>query len=617
MPHRIQLVPWLALAFLALTPSPSVAGEDAPEATQQERPHARVNPGPFPRARSRIKARKAIRRGRREARRRSRTGESPGSKSWEEPSGDSVWGWVERLEGDPAEEPSGVLEQVGASDVGEVGVLAEAPVGAAAAMSEAVYDIPIDRTPEVEKWIKYFTGDGRKHYARWLTRAPKYHPMMRASLREAGLPEDLVYLAMIESGYNDRAYSHAAAAGHWQFISSTGRSYGLRIDWWVDDRRDPEKSLDAAIRYLGDLQRMFGDWRLAWASYNTGPGRVKRATVRAGSKNYWDLVRGPYLHTETDNYVPKIMAATIVGKNLEAYGFTIPEGVPALTYDKAQVEGSVDLEVLARCAGSTVDQLKDLNPGLRRFATPPEGYELRIPQGRKTRFVNALAKVPEDQRVRVVQHTVKRGETLSVIGASYGVGVDAIVRANRLRNPDRIRVGTSLMIPTQGGVPPAPARGSRPSHHTVVAGDTLSGLASRYGMSVERLRSLNALTGSTIRLGQRLSLQGASASTRASATQNYTVRRGDTLGSIASQYGVGVGELQAWNRIANSSHIRVGQVLTIQTESTSSSTYKVRPGESLTGIATKHGCSVQDLVRWNSLSTTVIHPGQTLRIHTP
>ena len=622
MPHPKHFVTILALGTFLGGPCLAMASEDAPEATQKERPHAHVTPGPFPQLRSRMKARKAIRRGRKESRLRARVGEEPSIQGdANEGAGDEgVWGWVERLEG---QEPSSVASSSDPSPTGEGDASgdpkgAAASVGAAAVLAESAFDIPIDRTPEVEKWIQYFTVGGRKHFERWLSRAPRYQPMMRAALREAGLPEDLVFLAMIESGYNDRAYSSAAAAGHWQFISSTGRSYGLRIDWWVDDRRDPEKSLDAAIRYLDELHRMFGDWRLAWASYNTGPGRVKRATVRAGSKDYWVLARGPYLHSETDNYVPKIMAAAIVGKDPAAFGFVVPEGVPALVYDKAQVDGSVDLEVLAQCAGLPVDKLKALNPGLRRFATPPEGYELRIPKGRKAKFQTALAKVPADQRVRVVQHAVRRGETLSMIATSYGVSVDAVVRANQIRNPDRIRVGTSLMIPTRGGsTGPVASTGSSSAsvHHTVVAGDTLSGLSTRYGISVERIRSLNGLTGSTIQVGQRLALRGVSSSSVSVREQNYTVRRGDTLGSIADRYGVGVADLQTWNRIANSSHIRVGQVLTIRAQAQQWTPYQVRAGDSLGGIASKKDCSVQELVRWNSLSTTVIHPGQTLRIH--
>ncbi|MEM6929751.1 MAG: lytic transglycosylase domain-containing protein, partial [Myxococcota bacterium] len=229
------------------------------------------------------------------------------------------------------------------------------------------FDIPVEINPWVEKWVRYFNqGRGRQYMERWLSRAPRYEPMMREALAEVGLPQDLVYLSMIESGYNAQAYSRAAAAGMWQFMTKTGLEMGLRIDWWVDERRDPEASLQAAITYLSQLRENFGDWRLAWASYNGGPGRVQRAITRSGSRDFWRLANGPYLHPETDNYVPKIMAAAIIGKHPERYGFERAVGTEALDYDKARVEGSVELEVLAQCAGVSTDEIRELTPALRR-----------------------------------------------------------------------------------------------------------------------------------------------------------------------------------------------------------------------------------------------------------
>jgi membrane-bound lytic murein transglycosylase D len=526
------------------------------------------------------------------------------------PAGEGVWTWVDRIEGDLAVVEDGAPDELPiAESVASTEDLAEV-VGEA-----PLYDIPVDMTPEVAKWIEYFTGSGRKHYARWLKRAPLYRPMMQAGLAEAGLPQDLVYLSMIESGYNTHAYSHAAAAGLWQFIAPTGRAYGLRIDWWVDERRDPELALGAAIAYLDELHGRFDDWRLAWASYNTGPGRVRRAVERSGSRDFWDLARGNYLHSETDNYVPKIMAAAIVGKNLETYGFEAPSGVAPLSYDVARVEGSVDVEVLAECAKMELEVFKKLNPALRRFATPPEGYDIRVPSGGRDTFVAALAKVPKSKLLRVVHHTVGRGETLSVIGSKYGVSVDAIARANSIRNPDRVRVGTRLAIPKHGASgPPATrsASSATPSNYTVKSGDTLSGISGRYGVDVAEIRRRNQLKGNTILVGQKLNLTGTAAAV--TGTRAYTVRRGDTLGRIASRHGMSASSLQKLNAIGDPSKIYVGQRLKVQGSASSWKTYKVRSGDSLGQIATKSGCSVDELVQWNELGGTVIHPGQVLRV---
>lgn len=511
------------------------------------------------------------------------------------------------------------------------------------------FDIPIETNEWVAKWVRYFTGDGRKHYERWLSRSTRYQPMMRAKLREEGLPQDLVYLSMIESGYNTHAYSSADAAGLWQFISSTGKLYDLRIDFWVDERRDPEAALEAATTFLDELHTMFGDWRLAWASYNGGPGRVRRATEKAGSKDFWTLADGAYLHPETDNYVPKIMAAAIIGHHPERYGFTGIEFQSELTYETSHVDGSVEFDVLARCAGTTVEHLKDLNPALRRLATPPEGYDLRIPVGARDTFVTALAAVPKEERVVQVQrHIVRRGETLSTIASKYHTSVTALSRANNLKNINHIYVGMNLTIPRAGGSVPAsaeperassssvakaPAAASKPATvHTVARGDTLSGVADRYHVTTTQLRQWNGLSSSTILVGQKLKVSAgssgggttAAAASAPSSSRTHTVGRGETLASIARKYGVSTADLQKWNGIRDASHIEVGQRLKVgggsgggSVASASSgawTTVTVQRGESLGVIAERHGCSVTELKSWNGLSSSVIQPGQKLKV---
>jgi membrane-bound lytic murein transglycosylase D len=536
------------------------------------------------------------------------------------------------------------------------------------------FDIPVTVNDDVVKWMKYFTGAGRKHYQRYLARATRYRPEMYRQLEAKGLPRDLVYLSMIESGYNAFAYSSADAAGLWQFIPSTGRLYKLRIDFWLDERRDPARSTEAALWFLSDLHEMFGDWNLAFASYNGGPGRVQRAIQKAGSKDFWTLAHGSYLHTETDNYVPKIMAAAIIGHHPERYGFNDIPYQDELKYDVAKVEAGVDVDTIARAASVPSTVIQDLNPALRRFVTPPGGYDVRIPVGQSETFMAALAALPKVERVVTAEssHRVRKGDTLASIGKKYGKSAWDIARANNLKSVNRIYVGMNLMIPGRSEVVakrapedvqvasasesrsdapvisslnapsehtpearPEPTR-RKATSHTVRRGDTLSGVAARYGVSTSQIKSWNHLKGSTILVGQRLVVSSSEAvaddaprgeapaskpssskgSSKASSGK-YTVRKGDTLASIADKLGVSQADLQKWNHLKNPSAIQYGQVLVTKAgaeKSASGVTYKVRAGDSLTDIANRYGCTVADLKAWNKLRSSVIRPGQTLRI---
>jgi len=563
-----------------------------------------------------------------------------------EPPTDGIWEFVDQMGEAPSELQVEAIEERAAAELSEKALIddlsvaeppmefyrdPEAVLSADPLFLDRVdpseFDIPVVVNADVERWVKYFTGDGRKYYKKWLGRSSRYRPMMSEKLEKEGLPKDLVYLSMIESGYNAHAYSHAAAAGLWQFIPSTARLYKMRVDWWVDDRRDPEDSLTAAMAFLGELHQMFGKWELAWAAYNTGPGRVRRAMKKFDTDDFWVIEDGKYLHPETENYVPKIMAAAIIGKHPERYGFTDIAFQDELRYATAKVEGSVELEVLAKCAGTTVKELKALNPALRRFATPPEGYLLRVPVGRQDTFVAALSKVPKSKRVTVAHHKVRKGETVGTIAGRYGVSVADISRANGLRNANRVYVGQSLLIPGRSGTSShvAKASGSTrtdgravPTSHTVRGGDTLSGIAARYGTTITELQRKNGISGSKIVVGQRIRVSGTgTAAPAAVKSRKYTVKAGDSLSQIASKHGVRTSDLQQWNSIANASNIRVGQVLQIRGGSASSSswkTYKVVSGDSLGKIASRQGCTVQQLRDWNGLKSTVIQPGQQLKV---
>ncbi len=331
-----------------------------------------------------------------------------------EPAEGSLWDYIEEIEGAvPAADETIVLsEELDAErSLEETFLMEEAarpgppdevytdPLAATAAdpyhladIDPSEFDIPIVVNDDVIRWMDYFTGKGRKYYAKWLARSTRYRPMMYDKLEAAGLPRDLVYLSMIESGYATHAYSRAAAVGLWQFITPTAREWDLRVDWWVDERRDPELATDAAIRFLGHLNGKFGHWYLAWAAYNGGPGRVDRAVKRHGTKDFYTLVEKGAFPDETDNYVPKLVAAAIIGHHPERYGFTGIEFQEQLAYDEVEVGPSIGLDVLARCAGLSEPDFQALNPHLLRWALPPDAKSLkiRVPKGKSTDWTRCL-----------------------------------------------------------------------------------------------------------------------------------------------------------------------------------------------------------------------------------
>jgi membrane-bound lytic murein transglycosylase D len=549
---------------------------------------------------------------------------------------EGVWAWVARMEGEILTEAAvqalyeraearraegAVLDGLGDPDVPSE--VYDDPTGALdvdplrlSEIDPASFDIPVVINADVRRWMRYFLGSGRGHFQRYLNRGGAYLPLMIERLEAAGMPRDLVYLAMVESGFNAHALSHAGAAGLWQFMPATARMYNLRVDWWVDDRRDPIKATEAAVAHLADLHKMFGgDWYLAWSAYNAGPGRVRRSIQAGGTKDFWALAQGGHLPSETANYAPKIIAAAIIAKNAERYGFDSRRQAP-LAIDTVWVDGAVGLTALANAAGMSVDQLKELNPGIRRTATPAEGYALRVPAGHGRTLAAALQALPESERASFGRHTVARGETLSAIAARHGVSADDLVRANNLVDKDRIVVGMSLIVPRLGEAPPSPAPAPAPTAtlHTVRAGESLAGIARQHGVSTASLRTWNDLSGDTIHPGQqlRLTARPAPADGGEDRVIRYTVAAGDTLSAVAARYGVSVADLQQWNGIADPSRVRAGQVLEVRRAKWA--TYTVKPGDSLGRIAQNHRCTIDDLRAWNQLPGAVIHPGQQLRL---
>jgi membrane-bound lytic murein transglycosylase D len=381
-------------------------------------------------------------------------------------------------------------------------------------VEEKPYQIPMILNDSVENHLEYFKTRGREVFQRWLDRSARYIPVMKDIFREKNLPEDLVYVAMIESGFNPYAVSWAKAVGPWQFMPATGKLYGLKIDWWIDERKDPIKSTLAAAEHLKDLRNLFGSWPLALASYNAGAGKVQRAVLRSRSEDFWDLKASRYIRKETKNYVPKYMAATIIAKNPEAYGFAVA-GYEPFKYDEVVIEESTDLRLVARCAGCTYEEIKELNPEIKRWVTPPQysRYTLRIPAGKKEGFLTNYAAIPLEQKIKWERHEVKRGETLAALAKQYSTTPEAIRDINGLKK-SRITPGKHLLIPvninekTQDVSYLTPEQGGKQQQilYRVKRGETLSKIARNHNVSVADIREWNKGLGNSVRAGQKIKL---------------------------------------------------------------------------------------------------------------
>jgi len=382
------------------------------------------------------------------------------------------------------------------------------------AAEEKPYHIPMILNDSVENHLEYFKTRGRDSFQRWLDRSALYIPVMKDIFREKNLPEDLVYVAMIESGFNPYAVSWAKAVGPWQFMPATGKLYGLKIDWWIDERKDPIKSTMAAAEHLKDLHNLFGSWPLALASYNAGAGKVQRAVLRTRSDDFWDLKASRYIRKETKNYVPKYMAATIIAKNPGAYGFSITSIGPFKS-DEVVVGQSTDLRLIARCADVTYEEIKELNPELKRWVTPPQyaNYVLRIPTGRKDTFLANYAAITAEQKIKWERHMVKKGETLAVLARQYNTTPEALRDINGIKK-DYVIPGKHILIPldlnskTQDLSYLPINQGSKLQNilHRVRRGETLGVIARNNNVTVADIREWNKGLGKSVRAGQKIKL---------------------------------------------------------------------------------------------------------------
>src|SRR5215469_12014838 len=312
-------------------------------------------------------------------------------------------------------------------------------------------DLPLMMTDQVASYINYFSSRGRGILENGLVRSGRYDDMIRRTLKEEGVPQDLIYLAQAESGFHPLAVSRVGARGIWQFMASRARGYGLQRDWWVDDRQDPEKSTRAAARHLKDLYQQFGDWYLAMAAYNSGPGTVQSAVKRTGYADFWELYRRNVLPKETRNYVPIIVAVTIMAKNPTQYGLDHLEKVQPVPYDAVKIDYPVDLRLVAECVDASASDLQDLNPSLLRMTTPKDHeFELHLPAGTKEKFQTAIAAIPPDMRVWWRYHKVQAGDTLASIARTYRTTPRAIAEANNL-DGNQPQPDTKLVIPMAPG----------------------------------------------------------------------------------------------------------------------------------------------------------------------
>ena len=482
-------------------------------------------------------------------------------------------------------------------------------------------EVPLVQNQHVNRHLMYYTLRRPDVMERWLQRSEYYFPMMEEIFEEEGVPVELIHLSMIESGLVPTARSWAAAVGMWQFIRATGAVYGLEVNWWIDERQDPIKATRAAARHLKDLYEVWDDWYLALANYNLSPRGLRRGIRAAGGvEDYWAAY--PYLPRETRGYVPGFIASTMIAMNPEQFGFRTDYDVEPYSFDIAEVDGLMPLEDLANAAGITIEELKDLNPELLRWATPPGGkYPLKIPTGSKQEFLAAYQEIPKEERAAdIAMHTVSRGETLGYIAQRYGTSVRSLFATNEGLS-STIYPGQTIVVPVANGSAEQ-ISSTQPSNST------------RSSRSTTRRR----------------------ASAPANTTgMTYTVKSGDTIGHIAEWYDVRAWQIRSWNGISNT--IRVGQELTVyvpnnrtgyysgidglsfakkqeverrqrsgenifnlqiagSTGNGDAITYTVRRNDTLIEIARRHGVSVSEIQEENSMSGSRIYAGQTLKIPT-
>ena len=375
-------------------------------------------------------------------------------------------------------------------------------------VKETHSDLPLVVNDYVAGYINYFNTSGRSVLEKALVRAGRYREMIAQTFKDEGVPLDLMFLAQAESGFQPLALNPSGARGMWQFMASRGVGYGLRRSWWIDERQDPVKSTRAAARHLKDLYKQFGDWYLAMAAYDSGPGNVQQAVRRTGYADFWELYKRNVLPKETKNYVPIILAYAIMSKNPGQYRLDKLQPEQPLETDSVKVNYPVDLRLVAECIDVPVEKLIELNPSLLRLTTPKDAsFDLRLPVGNKDKYLAAVAAIPPDKRVFWRYHKVEPGENLDAIARKYRTNGQAIAQANNL-DSDELQTDAKLIIPINTlRSAPVTAKLSysrKPTRYVAHRGDTVISVADEFGVPPEKVRHWNHLTGNEIRKGKVL-----------------------------------------------------------------------------------------------------------------
>ena len=510
-------------------------------------------------------------------------------------------------------EPAPIDETNGLAPTADASVKAKAE----AEIKSMHSDLPLMMTDQVAGYITYFSGRGRGVFERAFARSGRYHDMIVSTLKEEGVPQDLIYLAQAESGFHPMAVSRAGARGIWQFMASRGVGYGLHHNMWVDDRQDPEKSTRAAAHHLKDLYNQFGDWYLAMAAYNSGPGTVQAAVKRTGYADFWELYRRNVLPKETRNYVPIILAVTIMTKNPSQYGLDDVVKDQPEDFDTVTINYPVDLRLVAECVNSTPAELQDLNPSLLRLTTPRDGkFELHLPAGTKDDYQNTIATIPADMRLWWRFHTVHAGDTLASLARNYHTTAKSISEANHL-DATELEADAKLVIPVTPGKHPVSDTATyakRITRYKVRKGDTVETVAENFGISAVMVRRWNGIHGDSLR-GRKvlaLHLPVTPSAQDGEVASHSTKKHPKTDSQQASTKPPATKSAQIEKEIAKEDEKQPvkekeepAQVAVVH--------HKVKTGETLYSIANAYRTTVAALKRDNR-NVAVLHPGMILTV---
>jgi membrane-bound lytic murein transglycosylase D len=447
-------------------------------------------------------------------------------------------------------------------------------------------DLPLMLTDQVAGYINFFSGRGRGVLERGLARSGRYNEMIQRTLAQEGVPQDLIYLAQAESGFHPQALSRSGARGLWQFMASRARGYGLQRSYFIDERQDPEKATRAVARHLKDLFNQFGDWYLAMAAYNSGPGTVQQAVKRTGYADFWELYRRNVLPKETRNYVPIILAVTIMAKNPGQYGLDDINFETPVPYETVKIDYPVDLRLVAQCIDVPVSDLQDLNPSLLRLITPKDQpFELRLPVGTKGKYLAAIEPIPPNMRPWWRYHKVAAGDTLASVARLYRVSTKSIMQENSMTGDAELAPDGKIIIPLAPNKNPRDGStyARRATRYKVRRGDTLETVADNFGVSSAMVRRWNHLKGNSLsgrrvvyihlpvapgaapveaRVSERPHGKSPSARPHAQVVTRHKVKSGETLTSIASTYNTSVAVLKRDN--GDVATLRPGMVLVVR-----------------------------------------------------